>query len=392
MENQHGQRIVDNLRFSSLDRERMEHAFPALERLNADQAWMSWPKENYLRDLPSKWEFSRTVSIGGELVACAICSLRGRFLWLHRLVVLPAARGRGVGARVLEELEGIGRTAGVKGLLLKTPLGNPGALRFYERSGYVRLPDDGNFAVLRKLFAGGAFDVGIHQPNYLPWLGYLYKMSLSDAFFFLDDVSFPAGSFVNRNRVCMNGEAKWLTVPAKRHLGIPIREAFADGDIWIEKHLRTIQQNYRRSPFFEAYFPEFSETLRSRAKENLAVLNSALIRTFCRWLGLGCLLYDSSSFATHGTADERLVELVQMVGGGRYISGSGGMNYQSQQTFDQAGITLTYSNFFVRPYRQSCPTFLPGLASIDAFFNIGAEGVLSMFKELEEATHLEASV
>ena len=57
--------------------------------------------------------------------------------------------------------------------------------------------------------------VGIHQPNFMPWLGYFYKIYKSDVFIFLDDVQFTktGSSYINRVNVNMNGESKYLTVP-----------------------------------------------------------------------------------------------------------------------------------------------------------------------------------
>ena len=43
--------------------------------------------------------------------------------------------------------------------------------------------------------------VSIHQPAYLPWLGYLHRIALSDRFLFLDTVQFQKGSFQNRNKI-----------------------------------------------------------------------------------------------------------------------------------------------------------------------------------------------
>ena len=44
-------------------------------------------------------------------------------------------------------------------------------------------------------------NVGIHQPDYIPWLGLFYKMYLSDVFVHLDDeprsCSFTAARFTN---------------------------------------------------------------------------------------------------------------------------------------------------------------------------------------------------
>jgi hypothetical protein len=64
--------------------------------------------------------------------------------------------------------------------------------------------------------------VTIHQPNFFPWLGYFDKIRQSDIFIFLDAVDYPRagsggmGSGVNRVRVAIQGEARWVTCPLRR--------------------------------------------------------------------------------------------------------------------------------------------------------------------------------
>ena len=46
--------------------------------------------------------------------------------------------------------------------------------------------------------------ISIHQPNYLPWIGYFNKIARSDIFVIFDDVQFPIGKkgfFGNRNKI-----------------------------------------------------------------------------------------------------------------------------------------------------------------------------------------------
>ena len=52
-----------------------------------------------------------------------------------------------------------------------------------------------------------------HQPAYLPWLGYLERISLSDKFVILDQVQFEKNSFINRNKIKTKEDALWLTIP-----------------------------------------------------------------------------------------------------------------------------------------------------------------------------------
>ena len=55
--------------------------------------------------------------------------------------------------------------------------------------------------------------VAIHQPQYLPWLGYFDKIDQVDCFVLLDDVQFKKNEWQNRNRIKTPQGWQWLTVP-----------------------------------------------------------------------------------------------------------------------------------------------------------------------------------
>ena len=55
--------------------------------------------------------------------------------------------------------------------------------------------------------------VSIHQPNFIPWLGYFYKIYKSDVFVILDNVQFTKNGFTNRNRIKTPQGENWLTLP-----------------------------------------------------------------------------------------------------------------------------------------------------------------------------------
>ena len=58
--------------------------------------------------------------------------------------------------------------------------------------------------------------VSIHQPNYIPWLGFFEKIMNSDIYVVFDDVQYPRGKdFANRNQIKTNTGKLWLTIPIK---------------------------------------------------------------------------------------------------------------------------------------------------------------------------------
>jgi GNAT superfamily N-acetyltransferase len=77
----------------------------------------------------------------GRAVACGgiarFDETRGE---LKRMYVLPEARGRGLGRRVLVELEAEARRLGYRSLVLETGDRQEAALALYRRSGYERIP------------------------------------------------------------------------------------------------------------------------------------------------------------------------------------------------------------------------------------------------------------
>ena len=53
----------------------------------------------------------------------------------------------------------------------------------------------------------------IHQPQYMPWLGYMNKIANADVFVFLDTVQFKKNEWQNRNRIKGPKGWQWITVP-----------------------------------------------------------------------------------------------------------------------------------------------------------------------------------
>ncbi len=70
--------------------------------------------------------------------------------------------------------------------------------------------------------------IAIHQPHYLPWLGYFAKWAAADLFVFLDTVQFEKNGWQNRNRIKTRDGARWLTVPVRASLGTPIKDVTID--------------------------------------------------------------------------------------------------------------------------------------------------------------------
>src|SRR5580698_6754117 len=107
--------------------------------------------------------------------------------------------------------------------------------------------------------------IAVHQPNFMPWLGYFYKIVHADVFVILDNVEYQSGnasSITNRVKIkTLQGELM-LAVPVKKGESKIIKDIMIDNkQPWARKMSKTIQINYAKSAFFNQYFPKLEEIL-----------------------------------------------------------------------------------------------------------------------------------
>lgn len=228
--------------------------------------------------------------------------------------------------------------------------------------------------------------VAIHQPNFVPWLGYFHKIACSDIFVFLDDVPFSKGSFTNRCSIWTPNGPQWLTVPirTKGRFGQKIRNVEMVNTPWRPKMIRTLQQNYGRAEYFDRWFPLIKSRL-LKPYEKLYEMNSELIRILARIFEMKIEFYLASSLKVQATKENRIIEIVKALGGDTYLSGNGAKSYQNAEDFEAAGLQLTYSSFQGPEYPQLGEQFIPGLSILDLFFNCGGTGSARYFRRMNEA-------
>ena len=121
-----------------------------------------------------------------------------------------------------------------------------------------------------------------HQPVYLPWLGLFHKIELADLFCYFDIVQYQRKDYNNRNKIKTSNGELWLSVPveSKNHLNKNVSKILIVQDNWVKKHLKSIELNYKKTPFFKDYFPELQSILINESKNSLGHLNLKLLEYF----------------------------------------------------------------------------------------------------------------
>lgn len=219
--------------------------------------------------------------------------------------------------------------------------------------------------------------VGILQPSYLPWLGYIEQIARCDVFVFYDDVQYDKGGWRNRNRIKVPGGPHWLTVPVlSKGRSFPlVRDTRIDNTrSWARDHLRTLAQYYSKAPYFDRYFPQLSAIL-SRQWELLALLDREIIEWLCGALGVGTPLRWSSELGVAGDRLDRLIGIVKHFGGDVFYEGAAGKSYIPPEYFESNGVRVEFQDYVHPAYPQLHGAFVSHLSVLDLLFNVGPDSL-----------------
>ena len=222
--------------------------------------------------------------------------------------------------------------------------------------------------------------VAIHQPNYLPWLGYLSRMAAADLFVLLDHVQFERRNYQNRTRIRIGGEPRWLSVPVEQRSR---EERIADKRIdnslaglrhWSRIHFLTLHHAYREAPHAQDYLPRLRPVY-ERPFEKLVDLNETLLDFLRDAFAIRTPLVRSSSLAPEGAKSDLVLDLCRRVKASALLVGLGASRrYLDRAAFARAGIALVYQRFEHPQYSQcGAAPFLAGLSALDLLFNCGPD-------------------
>ena len=219
--------------------------------------------------------------------------------------------------------------------------------------------------------------VGIHQPHFLPWLGYFNKVLRSDVFVWLHSVQYRKNYYQNRTRIKnINEVPLWLTLPVHASLGMLIDEVTIADARWREKIRKTVEQCYRKAPCFQDCWPPLLEAM-AGSSDKLHDVNFRLFMAVLNLVGAGSTRIEQAG-SVGGDSDDptlRLVNICRNVGATAYIAGKGGHNYLRASEFEATNIHVIWQEFDPDStvYPQTGKTFVAGLSVLDALFNLGGE-------------------
>jgi len=225
--------------------------------------------------------------------------------------------------------------------------------------------------------------IGIMQPYFLPYIGYYQLIKAVDKFIIYDDVSFIKQGWINRNRILTNGKTSYITINLS---GASSFKKINEIEINFNKRkiLKTIHQNYYKSPFFESIYP-LIEMIIEHEENNLAkfVINS-LFKT-CNFLDIQTELIISSQLGigTEVSGYERVLKICKFLTATHYFNAIGGKELYSKEIFKENRIELKFLKTNEIFYNQFNDQFVPCLSIIDLMMFNSKERVQELLTEYE---------
>lgn len=218
--------------------------------------------------------------------------------------------------------------------------------------------------------------ITILQPNYIPWRGYFDYFRQSDVFVVYDDVQYTKNDWRNRNLIKTPDGTQWLTVPVddnnrmSKHILIKDVKIIQNG--WQERHLRSLEMNYKNGPYFDIIYDLIKQSF-SENHELLITLNMSIIQKILDYLGIRCRIYYSSQIGFNELSPtDRLVAICKHLEATEYLSGDAAKDYLEVEKFGD--IRVLWHRYRERVYPQLWSGFISRISIIDLLMNCGIKG------------------
>lgn len=186
--------------------------------------------------------------------------------------------------------------------------------------------------------------VSIHQPNFMPWLGFFEKISSSNIFVVLDHV-YPSLSSDFLNRVTLNGGKGdyWLTLPISKSERLkPISEMNIDIALCKSFLIKHVEGRFgNRSKWFCEYLFEMKD------HKKLVDLNLDLIHKMALMMEfkLPSIVRSSEMRISATDKTQTLIEILKNLDASVYLTGIGGRNYIDENAFKSEEIKLQICDY-----------------------------------------------
>ena len=228
--------------------------------------------------------------------------------------------------------------------------------------------------------------LAIMQPYIFPYIGYFQLIKAVDKFVIYDDVNFINRGWINRNRILVNGKDSLFTIPLKE---ASQNKLINDIDVnwddaWKSKWLKTLEQSYKKAPFYQQVLPIIEQTLGQEKTifSEIIVENLKLINAY---LGVTTEIIPSSAIYQNIElkAQNRILDICLQEKANHYINPIGGIELYQKEVFEEKGMQLNFIKSKPVQYPQLKNDFVPWLSILDVLMFNSVEQIQTFLDSYE---------
>lgn len=223
--------------------------------------------------------------------------------------------------------------------------------------------------------------MGIMQPYFFPYIGYISLIKHTDEFMLFDPVQFIHHGWIERNRILkpfdknktpIPGENwQYISVPLQKHSRETlIKDIKINNDIdWRSKILGQLCCYKKRTPYYEEVIHVVKKGLDIQT-DSIVDLNRNILQEVCNYLGIDTKITvfseEDLSINMPNGPDEWALNICLAKGNvNEYWNPPGGISFFDTTKYEKAGIDLKFQQVELEPYVQKIGYFEAGLSIID---------------------------
>ena len=212
-------------------------------------------------------------------------------------------------------------------------------------------------------------ELGIMQPYFFPYIGYFQLMNAVDEFVVYDNIEFTKKGWINRNRILVNGQDSFITLPLKKDSDyLDVKDRYL-ADSWTSekmKMLNRIKESYKKAPKFDSIYPIIEKCILFN-EDNLFkfILNS--LNQIKEYLEIKTLFIISSTIPIDHAlkAEKKVLAICKKRNADTYVNPIGGIQLYKKDEFKNQDIDLHFLKVNDFEYKQFNDEFVPWLSIID---------------------------
>jgi hypothetical protein len=211
--------------------------------------------------------------------------------------------------------------------------------------------------------------LAIMQPYFLPYIGYFQLINAADKFVIYDNIKFTKMGWINRNRILVNGQDAYITLPIERDSDdLDVRERSL-AERWPSERktmLNRITGAYRKAPNFKFIYPLIEECILFDEKNLFKFIFHSLILVN-EYLQIRTpVIVSSTTLIDHELRAEKKVKAIcKAMNATEYLNPIGGFDLYQKDDFRREGIELYFIKSGDIIYKQFDHPFVPQLSIID---------------------------